>query len=43
LKAINIIKIVVEKDMEIHLIIVGEIEVLSRYLLGRTKKEQENI
>jgi hypothetical protein len=39
----NIIKIVLGKDMEIHLIIGGEIEVLSRYLLGRTKKGQENI
>jgi hypothetical protein len=42
-KAICIIKIQVGKDMEIHLISGGKMKVLSRYLLGRTEKKQENI
>jgi hypothetical protein len=43
MKAIDIIKILVGKGVEIHVISGGEIKVLSRYLLGRTEIKQENI
>jgi hypothetical protein len=42
-KTTDIIKILVGKDMEIHVISGGKMEVLSRYLLGRTEKKQENL
>ena len=43
LKAIDIIKNVVGKDMEIHVISGGEIEALSRHLLGEELRKNKKI
>jgi hypothetical protein len=43
LKAIDITKVQVGKDMEINAGSGGQIEVVSRYLLGRSGKSQENL